>query len=143
MKGTLLLYVLTKWLGTYFMNMRKKTSTNYINEEQINASCGMAYTLSVIGGRWKPAILWQLLLNGRIRYSQLKKLLPDISERILVANLRDLEQEFIIKRIVHAEVPPKVEYELTQLGRSMKPMLEMLSSWGEKHRAASRNKKVA
>lgn len=114
--------------------MRKTTSTNYINEERINASCGMAYTLSLIGGRWKPAILWQLLSNGRIRYSQLKKALPDISERILVAHLKELEQDLLLKRIAYAEVPPKVEYELTALGYSMKPMLEILSSWGEKHR---------
>ncbi|HYG39075.1 MAG TPA: helix-turn-helix domain-containing protein [Cytophagales bacterium] len=114
--------------------MRKTTSSNYINEERILASCGMAYTLSLIGGRWKPAILWQLLLNGRIRYNQLKKGLPDISERVLVSNLRELETHLLVSRIVHPEVPPRVEYELTELGQSMKPMLETISSWGNMHR---------
>ena len=121
--------------------MRKTTSTNYINEEKINASCGMAYTLSLIGGRWKPAILWQLLLNGRMRYSQLRKSLPDISERILVAHLRELEEDLVVSRIVHPEVPPRVEYELTELGYTMKPMLKMISSWGEKHRVLKKVKR--
>lgn len=120
--------------------MRKTTSTNYINEERINASCGMAYTLTLIGGRWKPAILWQLLRSGKLRYSELRKALPDISERVLVANLRELEEQLVVKRIVYPEVPPRVEYELTKLGHSMKPMLNIISSWGEKHRLLKKKK---
>jgi DNA-binding HxlR family transcriptional regulator len=94
----------------------------------------MAYTLSLIGGRWKPAILWQLMLNGRIRYNQLRKMLPDISERILVSHLKELETNLLVTRIVYPEVPPRVEYELTDLGRSMRPMLQHISEWGEMHR---------
>jgi DNA-binding HxlR family transcriptional regulator len=114
--------------------VRKTTSTNYINEERINSTCGMAYTLSLIGGRWKPAILWSLLGNGRIRYNQLRKILPDISERILVSHLKDLERDLLVTRIVYPEVPPKVEYELTELGYSMRSLLEHISEWGEMHR---------
>lgn len=65
----------------------------------------MAYTLSLIGGRWKPGIICQLM-NGRMRYSELKKSLPGISERMLVAQLRELEKDQIVQRIVHPEVPP-------------------------------------
>lgn len=118
--------------------MRKESSTNAMNERNINESCGMAYTLTMIGGRWKPAILWMLLLNGKSRYSQIKKCLPNISERILVAQLKELERDLLVTRIAHAEVPPRVEYELTELGTSMQDMLQMLSAWGELHRGASK-----
>lgn len=116
--------------------MRKANSSNAINERKINASCGMAYALHIIGGRWKPAILWRLLINGKTRYSALRKGLPDISERILVAQLRELEQDQVVLRIVHAEVPPRVEYELTPLGESMRSLLESISDWGDMHREA-------
>jgi DNA-binding HxlR family transcriptional regulator len=114
--------------------MRKTTSSNFINEENITAACGTAYTLSLIGGRWKPVILWNLHLKGRIRYSQLRKNIPNISERILVSHLKELEQDQLITRIVYPEVPPRVEYELTELGHSMKAMLQSISEWGEMHK---------
>lgn len=118
--------------------MRKKASTNYINEEKINATCGMAYALAVMGGRWKPAILWQLTQHHKMRYSQLRKNLAHISERVLVAQLKELEQDLLIIRTAHPEVPPRVEYELSSLGASMKPMLETISHWGEMHRRQSK-----
>ncbi|HLS95798.1 MAG TPA: helix-turn-helix domain-containing protein [Sphingobacterium sp.] len=114
--------------------MRKELSTNYANEKRILAGCGMAYALSVIGGRWKPSILWQLLQVGKMRYSELRKALPGISERMLVAQLRELEKDQLVHRIVHPEVPPRVEYELTPLGHSMQPMLQSMSDWGDLHR---------
>ena len=114
--------------------MRKINSSNALNEKKILATCGMGYALSLIGGRWKSNILWRLLSNGKLRYSELRKLIPDISERMLVAQLRELEGDQLVVRIVHAEVPPRVEYELTALGRSMKPMLQSISDWGEMHR---------
>jgi DNA-binding HxlR family transcriptional regulator len=114
--------------------MRKTSSSNAVNEKKIIATCGMGYALSMIGGRWKSNILWRLLLDGRLRYSMLRKLIPDISERMLIAQLRELEADQLVKRIVHPEVPPRVEYELTTLGASMKPMLQSISDWGEMHR---------
>jgi DNA-binding HxlR family transcriptional regulator len=117
--------------------MRKKASSNYINEEKINASCGMAYALALMGGRWKPAILWLLLANGKLRYSQIRKNLSHISERVLVSQLRELEQDLLVSRVVHAEVPHRVEYELTALGASMENMLDTISQWGEMHRKVS------
>ncbi|WP_316811920.1 winged helix-turn-helix transcriptional regulator [Pedobacter heparinus] len=114
--------------------MRKDTSTNAFNEKQINDSCGMAYSLSVIGGRWKPAILCRLLY-GKMRYSDLRNSIANISERMLVAQLRELETDQVVKRIVHPVVPPRVEYELTELGLTMKPMLKSMSDWGNMHRS--------
>lgn len=118
--------------------MRKNTSTNAFNEKQINDSCGMAYSLSVIGGRWKPAILCRLLY-GKMRYSDLKKDIENISERMLVAQLRELETDQVVKRIVYPVVPPRVEYELTALGLTMKPMLKSMSDWGNMHRSQVRH----
>jgi len=113
--------------------MRKATSKNLENEVFINASCGMAYTLTLVGGRWKPSILWQLM-PASLRYSQLKKSLPAVSERILILQLRELEKDGLISRLVYHEVPPRVEYQLTELGLSLKPVLQMLSDWGELNR---------
>jgi DNA-binding HxlR family transcriptional regulator len=114
--------------------MRKSTSTNTLNRNRISDTCGMAYTLDLIGGRWKPAILWSLLNNGKLRYSELKKSIPDVSERILVLQLRELEKDGLISRLVYAEVPPRVEYELTSDGASLQPMLQIISDWGDIHR---------
>lgn len=113
--------------------MRKETSTNLINEKRLNRYCGTAYTLQIIGGRWKASILsW--LISGKMRYNELRRSIPDVSERILVLQLRELEKDGVIKRIVHPEVPPRVEYELTSLGKSMRPILKVLSEWGETYR---------
>lgn len=113
--------------------MRKENSTNTLNETKIIGTCGMAYTLTLVGGRWKPTILWRLL-QGRMRYHELRKSIPEVSERMLVLQLREMETHKLIKRIVYPEVPPRVEYELTKLGLSMKAMLENMSDWGLMHR---------
>ena len=114
--------------------MRKESSTNTINEKQINDSCGMAYSLSVLGGRWKPAILCRLM-HHTMRYSDLKNSIELISERMLVSQLRELEADQVVKRTVYPVVPPRVEYELTPLGQSMRPMLKAMSDWGNMHRS--------
>lgn len=120
--------------------MRKETSTNALNEKQINDICGMAYSLSILGGRWKPAILWRLSTQT-MRYSDLKNSIVNISERMLIAQLRELEADKIVKRTVYPVVPPRVEYELTELGQTMKPMLQAMSDWGNLHRNISNDDK--
>src|SRR3712207_2485631 len=112
--------------------MRKQSSTNLSNEQLLNMHCGIAYTLSLIGGRWKPSIMARLL-GGKVRYSELKRSISHVSERILILQLRELEKDGLVKRIVYAEVPPRVEYELTKRGLSMQPLLESLSEWGNTH----------
>lgn len=115
------------------MGKRKESSTNSINGQELLRSCGIAYTLSLIGGRWKPTILWELAAGPR-RYNELRKGIPDVSERVLVHQLRELEQAGLVTRSIFAEVPPRVEYALTDLGRSMKNLLRHLSDWGEKNK---------
>ncbi|CAG5074729.1 hypothetical protein DYBT9623_05417 [Dyadobacter sp. CECT 9623] len=116
--------------------MRKETSTNALNEKMISDSCGMAYTLGVLGGRWKPAILCRLM-HGTLRYGELKKSIEGISERMLVAQLRELESDGIVRRQVFPEVPPRVEYEMTELGLSMQSVIAAMSDWGNMHRSLS------
>ena len=111
--------------------MRKESSTNTINRNRMVGDCGMSFTLSLIGGRWKPCILWRLV-PGKLRYNELRRSMPDVSERMLILQLRELEKDGLIRRIVYAEVPPRVEYELTAEGNSIKPVLQVLSDWGVK-----------
>ena len=122
--------------------MRKDTSTNALNEKHIIDTCGMAVALRVIGGRWKPAILCRLA-NGTMRYSELKKSIEGISERMLVAQLRELEQDGILRRLVYAEVPPKVEYEISEFGQTMRPMLDAMADWGNTVRSLGEQKLAA
>jgi DNA-binding HxlR family transcriptional regulator len=113
--------------------MRKENSTNAFNEKQIIDSCGMAYSLTIIGGRWKPAILCRLSY-GTMRYGELKKSIEGISERMLVSQLRELEKDGIVERMVFPEVPPRVEYHMTELGQTMRTMLNAMSDWGNMHK---------
>lgn len=96
----------------------------------------MVYTLGLIGGRWKAGILWLLVCHQRLRFSEIRDMLPGISERMLAKQLGELEKDQLLNRIVHPEVPPRVEYELTELGTSMRVLLEQMSEWGENHREA-------
>lgn len=97
----------------------------------LNEKCGITYAIGLIGGRWKPTILWNLTLSGKLRYSELKRIIPCVSERMLVLQLRELEADGLINRIIHPVVPPKVEYELSKKGKSLKNVLETITIWGE------------
>lgn len=116
--------------------MRKQSSTNLENELLINGNCDMAYTLDLIGGRWKPSILWRLAY-GAMRYSDLRRSMPAVSERILILQLRELESAGLISRKVYPEVPPRVEYQLTDMGKSLEPVLNVLTAWGNENRPGS------
>jgi DNA-binding HxlR family transcriptional regulator len=89
-------------------------------------------TLKVLGGKWKILILWHLKDNVR-RFSELKRLMPEITEKMLIQQLRELEKDGVVSRNVHSEVPPKVEYAFTEYGLSLKPVLQVLCNWGENH----------
>ena len=117
--------------------MRKEKSTNNLNEEYLNKNCGITYTMSKIDGRWKINILAFLLNNKKLRYSELKNMLEGISERMLIAKLKELEKDGLVNRIVHQQVPPKVEYELTDLALSLKNILYLMDEWGEKFKKNS------
>lgn len=88
--------------------------------------------LEVIGGKWKCVILCHLM-RGKKRTSELKKLMPTITQKMLTQQLRELEKDGVIDRIVYQQVPPKVEYELSNYGRSLEPILDSLCNWGEQH----------
>lgn len=113
------------------MKNRKESSTNSINEAYWNKNCGIAHTLSLIGGRWKINILSYLLKENKLRYNELRKRLVGISERMLISKLKELEKDGLVNRIVHQQVPPKVEYELTDLGTSLEEILHLMDKWGE------------
>jgi DNA-binding HxlR family transcriptional regulator len=87
-------------------------------------------TLSIIGGKWKPLIVFYLL-GGTKRFSELRRLLPQATQQMLTMQLRELEQAGILHRHVYPQVPPKVEYSLTELGRSIEPVLRQMCNWGE------------
>lgn len=89
-------------------------------------------TLSVLGGKWKILILWHLKDQTR-RFGELKRLMPEITEKMLIQQLRELESDSILARTVYSEVPPKVEYSFTDYGRSLEPVLHALCDWGEAH----------
>ncbi len=93
--------------------------------------CAVEATLSVIGGIWKPVILFHLL-GGKLRFNALCRLVPAATPRMMTLQLRELEADGVINRIVYPEVPPKVEYELTASGVSLAPVLIAMRDWGER-----------
>ncbi len=97
-------------------------------------NCPVKLTTDIIGGKWKPSILF-FLENGTRRFGELQKLIPVMTKKTLTQHLRELEYHGIIHRKVYAQVPPKVEYSLTKHGESLKPILKLMSAWGSKHRA--------
>lgn len=92
--------------------------------------CAVEATMSVLGGLWKP-VLVSHLLPGRVRFNALCRLTPNATPRMITLQLRELEADGIIDRIVYPEVPPRVEYELTAFGRTLEPILTCLREWGE------------
>ncbi|MDF1800632.1 MAG: helix-turn-helix domain-containing protein [Planctomycetota bacterium] len=91
--------------------------------------CDVEATLSVIGGRWKPILVCHLL-QGRKRFGELRRLTPNATERMITLQLRELEADGVLSRTVFAEVPPRVEYALTDFGRSLDPILAQMQAWG-------------
>ena len=97
-------------------------------------ACPVETTLTLIGDKWKVLILRDLM-PGTKRFGELKKSVGSVSQKVLTAQLRDMEQNGLVHREVFAEVPPRVEYSLTELGRSLKPILDAMWNWGEEFKA--------
>lgn len=89
-------------------------------------------TLKVIGGKWKPLILW-VLREKTMRFSQIKREIEDITQKMLTQQLRELEEDGIVKRVVYPEVPPRVEYSITPYGKTLENVLVTINEWGVKH----------
>lgn len=102
-----------------------------INLREIN--CEKELTLAVIGGKWKLIILWHLGLEGTKRFSELKRMIPQITQKMLTNQLRELEDDLLVERKVYAEVPPRVEYSLTEYGVSLMPVLRLMYDWGKSY----------
>ena len=100
-------------------------------------ACPVETTLTLIGDKWKVLILRDLM-PGTKRFGELKKSIGNVSQKVLTAQLRALEESGLLTRTVYAEVPPRVEYTLTELGKSLKPILDALWNWGEEYKAALR-----
>jgi DNA-binding HxlR family transcriptional regulator len=112
-----------------------KTSqtTSQTSPETIERStCPVEYALKAIGGRWKVLILRELFRDTR-RFGELHRALHGITQKMLTQQLRELEQDGIVNRYVYPQVPPKVEYSLTPMGQTLKPILDSMHAWGEKY----------
>ena len=96
--------------------------------------CPVATTVRLIGNKWKLLIIRNLVYKGTQRFTDFLKTVPAISKKVLTDNLRALEEDGIIRREVFAEVPPRVEYSLTALGQSLRPLLNAMSDWGSDYK---------
>ncbi|MCQ6281832.1 helix-turn-helix domain-containing protein [Bacillus sp. EB600] len=96
-------------------------------------NCEKELTLSIIGGKWKMLIMWHLGKEGTKRFGELKSMIPEITHRMLVSQLRELEEDLIVYREIYPVVPPKVEYSLTKRGESLMPILESMHEWGKEY----------
>ena len=104
-----------------------------MNEIKELPACPVETTLSLIGDKWKVLILRDLI-TGTKRFGELKKSIGTVSQKVLTAQLRNMEENGLVHREVYAEVPPRVEYSLTELGQSLKPILDALQNWGEEYK---------
>lgn len=104
-------------------------------------SCGLGPAFEVIGGKWKALILWLVHTQPR-RFGELKRMVPDISEKMLIQQLREMEADGLVHREVFPQVPPRVEYSATALGISLDEALIPLAEWGKRHGASIEARKV-
>ena len=116
------------------MTKIKESSSNFNNKKMLIDECPEVFAAHIIGGQWSLAICCYLI-NGSLRYNEIKKCLPNITERMLTLQLRKLEESGIVKRTVYAEVPLRVTYELTVIGRELSPIIHELGKWGTKLKA--------
>lgn len=111
--------------------------------QQPTDRCPIQPAVDLIFGRWTSHVLWTLGHHGRLRFTELQENVPGISPKVLTERLRQLERDGLITRTYHHEIPPRVEYEMTDLGKTLVPVFQTLSSWSDKHledvRAAQRS----
>ena len=116
------------------METGKENSTIMRDEKRRAEGCSLTYAVCKIGGRWRLVILCRLE-EGKLRFSDIRKQIPNITPKMLTIELRDLEKEGLVKRTAYAEVPPRVEYELTEIAGDLIPVWRQLENWGAKHKA--------
>ena len=108
--------------------MRKPRATN--SQDPVER---VEMIMGIIAGKWKPAVIYALVSNGTLRFNDLRRLIPGVSQRMLTQQLRDLERHGIVKRVLYPQVPPRVEYSLTKLGRSLHPIFRSVCHWADKN----------
>ncbi|MGI6221436.1 MAG: winged helix-turn-helix transcriptional regulator [Coriobacteriales bacterium] len=106
------------------------------------SACPVETTLSLIGNKWQVLILRDLVLNGTMRFKELQRSIGTISQKVLTSNLRTMEDAGLVHREVFPEVPPRVEYSLTETGKTLKPVLDALWAWGESYKESLRAGKL-
>lgn len=121
------------------MKMNSKNYTEYRNDELPARDslpvCPVETCVSLVGSKWKLLIMRDLLLNESMRFKELQRSLGSVSQKVLTTNLRDMEDSGLIIRRVYAEVPPRVEYSLTEIGESLRPIMDAMWEWGEGYQA--------
>lgn len=108
--------------------MAGKRHDNY----DCNFGCSVEAALEIIGGKWKGVILFHLI-NGTKRFNELRRLIPNVTQRMMTLQLRELEADGVVERKIYQQIPPKVEYSLTPFGRSLEPVLLLVRDWGNQH----------
>lgn len=110
---------------------KRKLGIDYSSDDF--EGCPVETTLDIIGGKWKGILLYHLI-DGKKRFNEFRKLYPKITQRMLTLQLRELERDGVIHRKVYKQVPPKVEYSLTEFGRTLEPVILHMKDWGEKYK---------
>lgn len=98
-----------------------------------NYQCEIELTLEILSGKWKALIIWNLHLHESIRYNELRRMIPGITQKMLTQQLKELEKYGIVERMVHPTTPPSVVYELTELGKGLIPIMSAMDEWGKNY----------
>ncbi len=98
-------------------------------------ACPVQTCVQLVGSKWKLLIMRDLLLNGSMRFKELQRSIGDVSQKVLTSNLREMESDGLVVRRVYPEVPPRVEYSLTGIGESLRPIMDAMWAWGEGYKA--------
>lgn len=114
-----------------------------MKKENNPQQCQTVVALDTIVGKWKPVILYNLLEEKPLRFNELRRRIPDITQRMLTMHLRELEEQDIVHREVYAQIPPKVEYSITEYGKTLEPILETMHKWGAEHVKHMEEKELA
>lgn len=117
--------------NTIIENQEDKTESKIVFDEN---SCPVTATMQVLGGKWKPILINAIYLTSPARFGELKRSVKGITQSMLTSQLRELEDDGIVSRKIYAEIPPRVEYTLTEFGLTLSPIMQSMAKWGEEYR---------
>ena len=124
--------------NTITVNQQDKEEKNIVFDEN---SCPVTATMQVLGGKWKPILINAIYFTSPARFGELKRAVKGITQSMLTSQLRQLEKDGIIKRKIYAEIPPRVEYTLTEFGLTLSPILLAMAEWGKQYKLNNERKK--